>query len=172
MEGFWKELRIDLTSRIGWLLRGYNDIEADDLFQDAVVSLYNRADVAAPLENLSAYIYRSMRNRIIDLLRARKDTLSLDKSDTEGLTLRDALRDDSAEPEAILERERLRTAISNALSELKPDERDLVVASELENRSLAEISRELNVPHGTLLSRKSRAMKKLQSLLVKEWEDN
>jgi RNA polymerase sigma factor (sigma-70 family) len=69
------------------------ELEAEDLVQDVFAALFERADPLAEVENLSAYVWRSLRNRVIDALRKRRPTVSLDQplGDEDGLVLADIL---------------------------------------------------------------------------------
>ena len=53
----------------------------------------------------------------------------------------------------------------NAIDSLSSHERAVWIATELEGATYAELASQWNEPIGTLLSRKSRATKKLQALL-------
>jgi RNA polymerase sigma-70 factor (ECF subfamily) len=62
----------------GWL----DDIaaeEAEDIIQDVALNLFDRADIMAPIRDLSAYVYRSLKNRIVDYFRRKKSSVSLDR---------------------------------------------------------------------------------------------
>ena len=52
------------------------EYDSEDILQEVMLNVFSRADVTAPIENLSGYIYQSLRNRIIDLLR-RRDKVSI-----------------------------------------------------------------------------------------------
>lgn len=53
--------------------------DGEDIVQDVALHLFEKLDVAAPIENLAGYIYRALRNRVIDEIRKRKiDTVSLE----------------------------------------------------------------------------------------------
>jgi RNA polymerase sigma-70 factor (ECF subfamily) len=51
--------------------------DAEDIVQDVILNILDGIDVGRPIENLFAYVYQSLRNRVVDLFRKRKDTLSL-----------------------------------------------------------------------------------------------
>jgi len=139
------------------------ELEAEDLVQDVFASLWDRSDPLAEVENLSAYVWRSLRNRVVDALRKRRPTLSLDRplGDEEGLVLADILASDEPDAlEELLEAEEL-SDLARGLEILDPRERELIRQTEFEGRTFRELSEEWQVPIGTLLSRKSRAIRKL-----------
>jgi RNA polymerase sigma factor (sigma-70 family) len=145
------------------------DEEPEDIVQDVMAGIFGIADVARPVENLGAYVYQSVRNRIIDLFRRRKKTVSLDaEPNGEGLSLTGILRDVRVETDTVIERRDLARRLSDAVDRLNDREKAVVLATELEGMSFAELSREWDEPVGTLLSRKSRAMAKLEKFLTLE----
>ena len=55
------------------------DRDAEDIVQDVMLNIFDKADISIPIENLAAYIYQSLRNRIVDLFRKRKEVYFLEK---------------------------------------------------------------------------------------------
>ena len=145
-----------------------SQMDAEDLVADVLYHLWNRADVTAPVEHLLAYLYTAFINRIIDYRRRRRPILSLDaREEQEGL-LGDILPDPSADIEMLMARQDLRERLYQAISQLPPRQRAVWVATEVAGRTFAELSREWDEPIGTLLARKHRATKTLQSLLIEK----
>ena len=52
--------------------------DGEDIVQDVALSLLARTDVLVPIESLSAYVYQSLRNRVIDSLRSRRPFVPYD----------------------------------------------------------------------------------------------
>ena len=69
-------------------------------------------------------------------------------------------------PEALLSRTDAREALAHALDHLPPDFREVIVLREIEGLSYKEISEVVDVPVGTIMSRLSRARKRLQDALI------
>jgi len=152
-----------LASFVRGKIQDSAEFEAEDLVQDVFAALFERADPLAEVENLSAYVWRSLRNRVVDTLRRRKNHLSLDQpmDGEDGLTLSDMLAsEDPGALEELLAEEEL-AALADSMEILDPRERELIQQTEFEGRTFRELSQEWNVPIGTLLSRKSRAIRKL-----------
>ena len=142
--------------------------DGEDIVQDVMVNLFDSADVTRPIQNLTGYLYSALRNRIIDIMRTRKKTLSLDAGldeDDETVSLKDLMRDPGKDALGHLEEKDRRKALFSAISALTEDERAIVVATEFDDRSFKELAEEWEVPIGTLLSRKSRALKHIKELL-------
>lgn len=137
-------------------------LEAEDIVQDVIAGLFDRADISAPVHNLAAYVYRALRNRVVDAWRSRRGTLSLDYSPVSGGSLADILADDTAGAVERLEREEMWSRFTEEMARLSPAEAEVLRATEWEGRGFRELSMEWDVPVGTLLARKSRALKKIR----------
>lgn len=142
--------------------------DSEDILHDVALNLFKRADVTIPIENISAYVYQSLRNRIVDLLRKRKiNMISMESavSDRRKLSLADLIHDYTYNPALHIENKEVRDRIFKAIAALNDKYKAIVVETEFEGRSYAEISEEWGIPVGTLLARKSRALKKIREAL-------
>ncbi len=141
--------------------------DAEDIVQDVMLRLYESADLNIPLEKLSSYIYTAIRNRIVDMMRKRKDDLSLDEvSQDNGLSLLAVLRSKET-ADGGLESKEFMAAFHYAMGTLSEEEREVVIATEFEDISFRELVEEWDEPIGTLLSRKARAVEKIKNILLK-----
>jgi RNA polymerase sigma factor (sigma-70 family) len=139
---------------------GFRD--AEDLLNDAITGVLSSGEIEAVGE-ISAYLFRSVKNRIIDLYRRGNKVESLDdivdrSGDAALVSGEESIHD-------ALERKELREAIFDAVDRLTPAERAIWIATELEGRAFQECAVQWDEPIGTLLSRKSRAAKKLRIML-------
>jgi len=132
------------------------DRDAEDIVQDVMLGLFDKADVTAPIENLSAYIFSSLRNRVTDMFRRKRDVASL-------ATLVHESVEDATD---VLEKKELREFMVKAIENLSDEQRAVVIATEFEDRSFRDLSEEWEIPIGTLLARKSRALKKIKRELA------
>jgi RNA polymerase sigma factor (sigma-70 family) len=133
------------------------DMEAEDVVQDVVEHMFERADAADPIVDLSAYVFRALRNRVIDMYRRRR-------APTEEMS--DEIADLRFEAEEVLGREEAEDALADAIEELPQAQRDVLVATELEGRSFKELAEQWQTPIGTLLARKHRAVRALRESLT------
>jgi RNA polymerase sigma factor (sigma-70 family) len=140
-----------------------SDIKAEDIVQEVALNMFSRVDFDSEVENSIGYVFRAIRNKVIDLYRKRRIMVSIDKDEEYSEMPELESRDISVEANFELEEEieRLNYAIEN----LSDDHREIVVATEIEGRSFAEVSSETGIPVGTLLSRKHRAMANLQKII-------
>lgn len=148
------------------LLKETAEMDAEDVVHDVLIKILERADLPAP-DFLAAYIYRSLKNRVIDYVRTRKSTLSLDaESDEGGGKLIDLLQDLKPNALEVLQTQEGKKELFEALEELSEMEKEVIIAHEFEGVPFKELSKMWNVPQNTLLSHKSRAMKKLKKDLL------
>ena len=133
------------------------DMDAEDVVQDVMERMFERADAVDPIADLSAYVFRALRNRVIDVYRRRR-------APTEEMS--GEIADLRYDVEAAVGREEAEEALAEAIEELPPAQRDVLVATELEGRSFKELAEQWETPIGTLLARKHRAMRALRESLT------
>jgi RNA polymerase sigma factor (sigma-70 family) len=141
--------------------------DSEDIVQDVMVGLFDKADIIQPIRNLTGYVYAAIRNRIIDIMRTRKNHVSLedDMGEEPGISLKEMIRDTGKDALGILEEKDRRRALYLAIDSLSDDEKTILIATEFDGRTFRELSEEWEVPMGTLLSRKSRALEHIGDFL-------
>lgn len=160
-----------LNSYVHRKIQSINDMDAEDIVSDVMLNLFNKPDIIAHIENLAAYVYRSLYHRIIDYQRSSNRTVSLDGSlDENGeISLIELLADNTASVSNEAEKKEFYKKLSQAVSSLETRQIAVFIATELEGKSYKELSLQWNEPIGTLLSRKSRAVKALR-VMMKEYK--
>jgi RNA polymerase sigma-70 factor (ECF subfamily) len=144
------------------LFRDTAEMDAEDVVHDVLVKILERPN-SAQLENVTGYVYRAVKNRVVDFARTRKPMVSLQaESSEDGPDLIDMLADLSPNAMELLQTAQGEQALFAALSTLSEIERQVVIAHTFEGVSFRELSSSLRVPQNTLLSHKARALKKLK----------
>lgn len=140
-----------------------NEMDAEDIVDEVMLQLLSVIGMRGSVKNLPAYVYRALQNRIIDNFRKhdRVTSLSSPIPGEEGLTILDKLKDTHDVPTAV-EHATLIKRLSEAIDQLEPKQRAVFIATEFDGKTFKELSIAWQEPIGTLLSRKSRAMKSLQ----------
>lgn len=138
---------------------------AGDLFQDVFVRFYQHADQYRPQGKFKAWLFRLARNRTLNYFREDKPA-SLDAPDEEGAALQDKLAEDSPLPPDMLENKELGLAIRRAALRLPVKQRETLYLRQY--LSFKEIAGVLDRPLGTVLADFHRAVKTMQTLLLKE----
>jgi RNA polymerase sigma factor (sigma-70 family) len=147
--------------------------DAEDILQDVFYELTEASRLMKPAEQVTAWLYRVARNRIVDLFR-RKKAVSLQEPEGDGddaRVLEDLLPSPDAGPDAIYARNVLFDAIDDALDELPENQREVFIAHEIEGRSFKELAEETGVSVNTLLSRKRYAVLHLRERLKELRQD-
>ncbi len=147
-----------------------NISDAEDILQDVWFQLSNIIDVE-PIEQLSSWLFRVSRNKIVDRYRKSRPELLEDLAfnENEGeIIFPEALISDTINPETELENTYFREAFFNALNELPEKQKKAFVWNELEDMTLQEIADKTGDNIKTIISRKRYAVahlrKRLQSL--------
>jgi RNA polymerase sigma factor (sigma-70 family) len=149
--------------------------DAEDILQEVFYELTETYRLMKPIEQVSAWLFRVARNRIIDLFRKKKskslnDPVAAREEDDE-LSLEDLLVSEDAGPEEAFARGVLLEALDDALEELPPEQRDVFIAHEFEGRSFKELAEETGIGMNTLLARKRYAVLHLRRRLQAIYQD-
>ena len=139
--------------------------DAEDVGQETFVRLYQALDRFRGDSSLGTYLTRIAINLSLNASKRRQ-------------RLRDRFwsrdRDDDPPPEpaldgqAVVDEESRRTAVQQGIQRLKPEHRAVVLMRMIQGYSTKETAELLGIPEGTVLSRLSRGMNALKSLLPKE----
>lgn len=150
--------------------------EAEDILQDVFYELVEAYRMMKPVEQVTAWLFRVARNRIIDLFRRREREAQRTVAATqteEGAELLpwDLLSSPDAGPEAAYARGVLLEELDDALDELPEEQREVFVAHELMGYSFKELAAKSGVSVNTLLSRKHYAVLHLRERLQAIYEE-
>ena len=156
-----------LKSYVHRKVQSINDMDAEDIVGEVMLSIINKVGQSGRVDNLSAYVYRSLHNKIVDYYRKDSQTISLQNySNQDGeIQLMEFLSDRLSSVSDEVERKEFMARLALAISELEPRQRAVFIATEMKGKSFRELSEQWNEPMGTLLSRKCRAVKVLQVIL-------
>jgi len=150
--------------------------DAEDILQEVFFELIEAYRMMKPVEQVTAWLYRVARNRIIDLFRKRSreqlrtepPTLS---EDGEALGLEELLPSPDAGPDAAYVRSVLLEELDDALDELSDEQREVFIAHEIAGESFKQISERTGVSVNTLLSRKHYAVLHLRERLREIYDE-
>ena len=144
----------------------------EDILQEVFCELVEAYRLVKPIQQVSGWLFRVARNRIIDRVRGRKmESLAapnLGDEDNVPVMLEDLLPSPDSGPEAAYARSVLLDEIEEVLAEMPPEQRAVFIAHEWEGYSFKELSAETGVSVNTLISRKHYAVlhlrRRLQSI--------
>ncbi len=155
-----------LVSYVKGMIEEFVHRSSEDIVQDVMLKILDRPDIVAPISDMSAYVFRALRNKIIDFYRnPERETVSLDLEDENGLCLFDVLPDVKYDPEDSYHSRALRRLTFDLIRELPSAQMEVIVETEFNEKTFMELSRLWNVPVGTLLARKHRGIRAIREKL-------
>ncbi len=145
---------------------------AEDVAQETFIKAYSSLASFRGASSFQTWLYRIASNLAIDSIRRRKHrqaSYSLDEPlDISGGQVERDIEDDAAGPELQLESAQLQRRVSEAILELSPKLRTVVLLYELQGLSYEEIAEIVGAPLGTVKSRLFNAREHLKKILVDE----
>jgi RNA polymerase sigma factor (sigma-70 family) len=156
--------------------------DAEDILGDVFYQFTRVNDLASPVEQTAAWLYRAARNKIIDSSRKKKDAplpasrneYGEDRKDDEEYIfddIADILYGEEATPETEYLRALLLEEIQSALDELPEEQRTVFELTEIAGLPVKEIAEKTHTPVNTVLSRKHYAVKHLRKSLAELYAD-
>lgn len=142
------------------------DRDAEDIIQDVALKIFSRKSVL-PINNVAGFVYYSIKNKIIDIMRKDRKTKNID-DDFENQIMGFAENFYESQDDYSDE---MKVALKKAIFNLKPHYREIILAIDVEGYTYTEISEETGIPTGTLMSRRHRAISLLHQQL-KNQKDN
>lgn len=144
--------------------------DAEDILQEVFYELIEAYRAMQPIEQVTAWLFRVARNRIIDLFRRKRHEAERRgpaelEDEGEPRWTAELLPSPDAGPEAAHLRGVLLEELDDALEELPVEQRDVFIAHELMGYSFKELAAQTGVSVNTLLSRKHYAVMHLRERL-------
>lgn len=164
-----KEAVQDYGKNLFKFIRGRvkNQADAEDILQDVWYQLSSIIDIE-PIDQLSAWLFRVSRNKIVDKQRKKQTQLLEDytsRDDDGEMYYTEVFLANLINPESELEQKLLREAIFTALDELPEAQRLVFIWNELEDMTFQEIADVTGENIKTLISRKRYAVAYLRERL-------
>ena len=144
-----------------------NEADAEDILQDVFYQLIGNTE---PIEQLTGWLFRVARNKIIDKQRKMKPALIEDEYSHENdevfLNWEELFFDADDNPETEYLRAIFWEELNDALEELPEEQRNVFEMNELEGISFKDISAQTGIAINTLISRKRYAVLHLRERLA------
>lgn len=136
-----------------WLSKfGLSKAETEDIFQDAMVKAIKSDNLTDDLTNLDGWFYRILTNTALDVVRKRQ--LMFQKEEDIVAT---QLLNTEVEKEIC-------GCVVNLITELAPEDQDVLKQHFFSNKTLKSISQEIGVSESALRVRALRARQRLKDL--------
>jgi RNA polymerase sigma-70 factor (ECF subfamily) len=139
--------------------KGSTSEQAEDLVQEAMISLWSKAALYSPEKgSVATWVFTVARNLRIDRLRRERAQLyeTLEDFDAE---------DETASAHDVMARAQEDTAVTKALAQIPEEQRQLLILSYVDDVPQSEIAQRMNIPLGTVKSRMRLGYQRLRKLL-------
>ena len=140
-----------------------NEQEAEELVSDTLVKLWARHENFNTIENIKAFIYISIKNNCLDVIKKNKR-----KAVREQKFVYHAEKELRQQADHRLIQSQLLQKIHEEIEKLPPQCRQIFKLSYFEEKNNEEISTYLQISINTVKSQKARARRHLRTALLKE----
>jgi len=149
--------------------------DAEDILQDVFYQLTQNFSALQPIEQMSSWLFKVARNKIIDKYRKHKpesiEKYSSTNEESDGYSFLNFFFDPKNNPEDEYTKAVIWEALAEALEELPEEQREAFILHEIEGRDFKEIAEMKGVTVNTLLSRKRYAVLYLRKRLKDLYEE-
>lgn len=128
--------------------------DAADAVQDTLVKAWEKRDCVSGADKFKPWVMRILTNRCKDMLRKRRRRSFYPLEE-------DTVAVEMAAP----------SALRDAIGDLKPEQRAVIILHYVDGYGVQEIARSLGIPQGTVKTRLRSARKRLEQTLFVEWEE-
>jgi RNA polymerase sigma factor (sigma-70 family) len=151
---------------LAWARRHAPDPEtAEDVLQDAFIKALVNASALSLVEDLGAWIFSAMRNRLIDLWRGDAARRRAGSVELPGETIEEIAAAAGLDPYDELVHDEILEALETAIEALPAEQREVLEAQTFEGLTFRELAARTGPSIDTLVARKRYAIKKLAAAL-------
>ncbi len=151
-----QKYRQPIFQHAAYILKDYE--EAIDVAQEVFIKALRERRLYDPQFKIKAWLYRVTRNLCFNMVRDRRRRSAI-------LETIPKKRDDAAVQDRLVFQNEQQRAIFEALDHLSPDHREILQLRFYQDLSYAEISHALGIKLGTVMSRLSRAKRRLAEVI-------
>ena len=142
-----------------------NILDAEDMVHEAFAKALSNLDVIRNVENLPAWLFTVVRNRIVDLWRHRRMKAAAGEVNAAEETISEIISSTGLDPSDEMVRDALSSAMSEAISALPVEQRAVIEAQVFDNLTFRELAEKTGESINTLTTRKKLAVKRLAGAL-------
>ena len=145
------------------IVRLITNKDNEDIEQEVYIKLWKNADKYEERGSLKSWVNTIAKNTSKDYLRS--STVKMEQNSTSDELVMENIRDQKQSPEEGILRTERQARIINAVENLKPKFKEVVMLCEIYGYTYEEASKKLNCPIGTIKSRIFNAKKELAEVL-------
>jgi len=137
-----------------------SELLARDIIQEVFIKLWSIREQFGNIHNMEDYLYRMVRNKVMDVLRQLANDQRLRADYFEGHTWEESPIYDT------ISAKEYEIALAEAISKLPPQRRLIYQLSQVEGRSRNEIARELDISPSTVKNQLTAALNFLRKVVA------
>lgn len=145
-----------------------NRVNADDVFQEVWIRAIKKIGNFKE-NNFPGWLMRIARNHVIDEARRKKPDLSLDCETPDGMSLKQAIPNNSRTPDREIADSELGLKINAAVEKLPPEQKEVFILRVKSDMPFKEISRIQGTSINTALARMQYALTRLRTILKDDY---
>jgi RNA polymerase sigma factor (sigma-70 family) len=169
LEKAYRENRKGLQA---WAVKATRSItDAEDLVQDAFASVMANTESLVDVDDLAAWLFASLRNRVRDFWRRRETHRRIGETAVSDEVIAEIAEAAGLDPAEMAEETELDEALAAAIEALPDEQRSVIEAQVLDGFTFKEIAEMSGISADTLAARKRYAMKRLADSL-RDWFDD
>jgi RNA polymerase sigma factor (sigma-70 family) len=154
---------------LAWATRATRSLaEAEDLVQDAFATALADTESLIDVDDLAAWLFTSLRNRVRDSWRRSKTREKAGEADVSDEVIAEIVAAAGLDPAGLAEEAELAEALSAAVEELPEEQRAVIEAQVLDGFTFRELAEDSGISPDTLAARKRYAIKRLAGSL-RDW---
>lgn len=155
--------RCEKKHLLNWLIPRVGINEAEDILHDVFVRTAVNLDTSQVIVNLQAWIWRSVRNMVIDHWRKKRNRQFIQEEEDSIEKIADDMQK-SAEEE--LEQQELLSVLRGAIQKLPPEQKEVITSQLINDETFSELSARTGVSINTLAARKRYALATIRRILT------
>lgn len=165
---YFKKEKKRLIKFVNKKLKRFSIMEPEDVLQDVFCKIISGGYKYEDIQNMDSFVFSSLRNKIYDVYRKKYDEISTYQMvDGQEIDILDTVST-SEDIVQTFHKKEIMSSIFQALESLSDEYKSVWIAYHVDGKSVSQIAVELDIPPGTVLSRKFRANEKLRNILGTE----
>ncbi len=154
---------------LAWATRATRSLaDAEDLVQDAFVTALAGAESLSAVDDLAAWLFTSVRNRVKDLWRRGETHRKAGEISVSDEAIAEIVATAGLDPADLAASSELLDALYEAIEDLPDEQRMVIEAQVLDGLTYKELAESSGISPDTLAARKRYAIKRLAAAL-REW---
>jgi RNA polymerase sigma factor (sigma-70 family) len=143
-------------------------VDAEDLVQDAFAKALANAEGLGAVDDLAAWLFASVRNRVRDLWRRNQTRRKAGEIAVSDSAIAEIVASAGLDPAELATSSELLEALYDAIEDLPENQRMVIEAQVLDGLTFKELAKSSGISPDTLAARKRYAVKRLAAAL-REW---